>query len=190
MARHFATACAIASAALMPAAVFAESNMPQLRVETFASQVFWLVVTFSVLYVVISQIVLPQVRTTLRARETRIGVDREQADELRKEAEAAHLRAREALAAARAENDRLLREAHNRAATLFRAETQRLQAALDNERAEAEARIEASRMAALRDAEAATVELVRSLTTTLTSVQVDDAALSGAVAQAARENAI
>ena len=189
MVRHFAIACGLAGAALIPAAAFAESNMPQLRVETFASQVFWLVVTFSALYVVISRIVLPQVRTTLRARETRIGVDREQADELRKEAEAAHLRASEALAAARAENDRLLREAHERAAAAFRAETQRLQTALDNERVEAEARIEASRMAALRDAEAAAVELVRSLTTTLTSVQIDDAALSGAVAQAARENA-
>ena len=189
MARPFATACAVAGAALLPAAAVAESNMPQLRAETFASQIFWLVVTFSALYAVISRIVLPQVRTTLRARETRIGVDREQADELRKEAEAAHLRASEALAAARAESDRLLREAHDQAAAAFRAETQRLQAALESERAEAEARIETSRAAALRDAETAAVELVRSLTHTLTSVQVDDAALSGAVARAARENA-
>ena len=146
-------------------------------------------VTFSALYVVISRIVLPQVRTTLRARETRIGVDREQADELRKEAEAAHLRASETLAAARAENDRLLREAHDKATAAFRAETQRLQAVLDDERTAAEAGIEASRAAALRDAETAAVELVRSLTGTLTSVQIDDAALAGAVARAAREKA-
>ena len=174
---------------MIPVAAFAEGSMPQLRVETFASQIFWLVVTFSALYVVISQIVLPQVRTTLRARETRIGVDREQADELRKEAEAAHRRANEALAAARTENDRLLREAHDQAAAAFRAETQRLQAALEDERVEAEVRIESSRAAALQDAETAAVELVRSLTRTLTSVQIDDAALSGAVAQAIREKA-
>ncbi|MCY3702607.1 MAG: hypothetical protein OXG16_08005 [Rhodospirillales bacterium] len=161
--------------------------MPQLRVETFASQIFWLVVTFSLLYVVISRIVLPQVRTTLRARETRIGADREQADELRKEAEAAHHRGSDALAAARADSDRLLREAHDKAAETFRTETQRLQEALENERVEAEARIEASRAVALRDAEAAAVELVRSLTGNLTSVQIEDAALSRVVAQAARE---
>jgi len=164
----------------------AEGNMPQLRVETFPSQIFWLVVTFSLLYVVISRIVLPQVRTTLRARETRIGADREQADELRKEAEAAHLRGSEALAAARADSERLLREAHDQATVAFRTETQRLQEALEHERVEAEARIETSRAEALRDAEAAATELVRSLTSALTTVQIDDAALSRVVAQAAR----
>ncbi len=178
-----------AVAASLPQAALAEGGMPQLRFETFPSQIFWLVVTFTALYFVISRLVLPQVRTTLRARETRIGADREQADELRKEAEAAHQRASEALAAARADSDRILREAHDQAAEALRSHSQRLQAELDKERSEAEARIEASRGAALQDAERAASDLVRSVTRSLAGLDVNDGALAHAVSQAAKDQA-
>ena len=173
--------------ALAPALAWAEGSMPQLRFETFPSQIFWLVVTFSALYLVVGRIVLPQVRTTLGAREKRIGADRDQADELRKEAEAAHHRAGEALAAARADGDRLLREAHERAAEAFRTESQRLQEALDAERAAAEARIAASRTEALHEAEGVAADLVRSLTASLATLNIDGKTLSAAVSQAAGE---
>ncbi len=164
--------------------------MPQLRFETFPSQIFWLLATFSALYLVVGRIVLPQVRTTLGAREKRIGADRDQADKLRKEAEAAHHRAGEALAAARADSDRVLREAHERAVEASRTESQRLQEALDTEGAAAEARIAASRANALRDAEGVAADLVRSLTASLTTLNIDGKTLSTAVSQAAREEPV
>lgn len=175
------------ASALAPALAWAEGSMPQLRFETFPSQIFWLVVTFSALYVVVDRIVLPQVRSTLGAREKRIGADRDQAEELRKEAEAAHHRAGEALAAARADGDRILREAHERAAEAFRVESQRVQEALDAERTAAEARIAASKADALREAGSLAADLVRFLTASLTMLNLDGKTLAAAVSQAARE---
>ncbi len=187
MARYLAFPGLTWVAASLPSVACAEGNMPQLRVETFASQIFWLVIMFAALYAVISRIVLPQVRTTLRAREMRIGADREQADELRKEAEAAHRRGREALAAARTDSERLLEDAHGRAAAALRDQTEQLRETLERERREAEARLAAAKTSAFQDAGTAAADLVRALTNRLSPVPLEDAELSGLVAQALRE---
>ncbi len=187
MTRHLDRVCLMLAAASVPPAAVAEGGMPQLRVETFASQIFWLVILFAALYAVTSRIVLPQVRSTLRAREMRIGADREQADELRREAEAAHRRTRETLSAARADSDRLLEDAHDLAAAAFRVQTERLQETLERERKEADARIAAVRASAIQEAEAVAADLVRTLADRWSHVRTDEAVLSGVVARAVRE---
>ena len=76
-------------------------GMPQFNAETFPSQLFWLVITFVILYVCMSFIVLPRIRDNIRLRKNKITNDieraellKEQVDSLIKEYELKTLHAR------------------------------------------------------------------------------------------------
>ncbi len=65
--------------------------MPQLNYTTFPSQLFWLALTFSVLYLLLARKVLPAIRDVLQARQDRIASDLEKAELARAEAEEAKI---------------------------------------------------------------------------------------------------
>ena len=46
--------------------------MPQLEISTFPSQIFWLCVSFIVLYILLSSIVIPKISSVIKGRETEI----------------------------------------------------------------------------------------------------------------------
>ena len=61
--------------------------MPQLNPEFFVSQLFWLVVTFSFLFVFLWRVSLPRIGNVLEKRENKISEDLTAAKELQAEAE-------------------------------------------------------------------------------------------------------
>ncbi len=63
--------------------------MPQLEIATFASQIFWLAVTFIILYFYLAKGPLPVIREVLSNRQSRISNDLKKAESLKEEAEAA-----------------------------------------------------------------------------------------------------
>ena len=46
-----------------------ESGMPQLNTEYFASQIFWLVISFIILYIVMAKYALPKIANVIETRE-------------------------------------------------------------------------------------------------------------------------
>jgi F-type H+-transporting ATPase subunit b len=62
--------------------------MPQLNPEYFGTQLFWLLLTFSTLYVLLKFQALPKITAVLAMREKRIENDLQQAKELQKEVSA------------------------------------------------------------------------------------------------------
>ena len=66
----------------------AESGgMPQLNPEFWVSQIFWLTLTFGVMYLVLSKIILPKISTNLESRKLQISDNIEAADKQREESE-------------------------------------------------------------------------------------------------------
>ena len=66
----------------------AESGgMPQLNPEFWFSQIFWLVLTFGILYVVLSKFILPKISSNLEARKSQILENIEAAEKQRKDSE-------------------------------------------------------------------------------------------------------
>ena len=66
----------------------AESGgMPQLNPEFWISQIFWLTITFGILFVVLSQLILPKISANLETRKSQILENIEAADKKRKESE-------------------------------------------------------------------------------------------------------
>ena len=66
----------------------AESGgMPQLNPEFWVSQIFWLTITFGILYVVLSKFILPKISANLEIRKSQILENIEAADNQRKDSE-------------------------------------------------------------------------------------------------------
>ena len=66
----------------------AESGgMPQLDPEFWISQIFWLTLTFGILYIVLSKFILPKISANLELRKSQIQENIEAADKQRKDSE-------------------------------------------------------------------------------------------------------
>ncbi len=78
-------------------------GMPQLDFSTWPNQIFWLLVTLVVIYLVLSRIALPRIGAVLAERKGTITNDLAAADELKLKAVQAEKAYNDALAAARAE---------------------------------------------------------------------------------------
>ena len=66
----------------------AESGgMPQLDPEFWYSQIFWLIITFGILYIVLSKFILPKISDNLEARKSQVLENLELAEKQRNESE-------------------------------------------------------------------------------------------------------
>ena len=65
----------------------AEVGMPQLNPEFWASQIFWLILIFSSLYLIIWKIFLPKITLSLENRKSRVVNDLDEAQKLKENAE-------------------------------------------------------------------------------------------------------
>ena len=73
---------------LLTSAQSAESGgMPQLNPEYWVSQIFWLILTFGILYSVLSKLVLPKISNNLETRKLQILENIETAEKQREESE-------------------------------------------------------------------------------------------------------
>lgn len=79
----------------------ASSGLPQLDVNNWVGQIFWLVVSFGLLYLVLSKLILPNLAYGLVARQDRIADDLDMAADLQNEAQAAEKTYTQALEDAR-----------------------------------------------------------------------------------------
>ena len=66
----------------------AESGgMPQLNPEFWISQIFWLTITFGILYFMLSKLILPKISANLEIRKSQILENIEAAEKQRKESQ-------------------------------------------------------------------------------------------------------
>lgn len=82
-------------------------GFPQLNISTYSSQVFWLAISFCLLYILMSRLALPRVTEVMDMRQTQINVNLDRAAQLNDEAKRAH----EALDGALAEAQEVARNA-------------------------------------------------------------------------------
>ena len=80
-------ALCIASVFYINEAFGSDTGMPQLNPEFWAAQVFWLILIFSILYLVIWKIFLPKINYSIENRKSRIVNDLDEAQKLKESAE-------------------------------------------------------------------------------------------------------
>jgi len=144
------------------------AGFPPFRTETYPAQLFWLAVTFTVLFVVLWRVATPRIAGVMAERRGRITGDLGTAEQYRKDAETAAAAYQAALAAARQTAQARAEENRKR----ITADVERAKAQADEKAREAsaaaEARMATSRAQAkdrlIKAAEEAAVDIVSRLT--------------------------
>jgi F-type H+-transporting ATPase subunit b len=161
--------------------------MPQLDFSTFLPQLFWLLVSFIVLYALMKWLALPRVGAAIEARRARLDDDLGQAQALKAQAEAALAAYEKSLTEARAQAQATLRSTLARVGAEAAERQRQFAAALATETEAAEREIAAARARALSEIRGVAVDVARSVTEKLVGPLADERALSEAVGRTMAE---
>ena len=85
--KNFCFALCIAFVVCVNQAFGSETGMPQLNPEFWAAQIFWLILTFSSLYLIIWKVFLPKITLSIENRKSRVVNDLDEAQKLKENAE-------------------------------------------------------------------------------------------------------
>ena len=119
----------------------ASGGLPQLDGSTYASQLFWLAIVFTLLYLVLSRVFLPRISGMLEDRRDRIADDLDTAAGLKRDADKAGEELEKALAEARARAHGIADKTRAKLAEEIAADTEEAETALVEKQAKAEAAI-------------------------------------------------
>ncbi len=172
---------ALASLVLASRASAAEGGMPQLNFHDFAPQVVWLVISFVVLYFIMSKLAIPAIGGTLEKRQAKIQGDLDAAEKASEDTRALVAAYEKRLADAREQARRLQREraeADSAAANQRLAELgQRLGARID----EAEKRIAGQRAQVMEGIEQMATDIAADVYAKVAGQHADRGALGAKV---------
>jgi len=148
--------------------------MPQMEFADYVPQIVWLVITFATLYFLMAKLALPRITDILETRQRRLDHDLELTETLRDEATAALAEYESAIAAARGESELILAEAHERIHSEARQQLDDLNARLEGEIAESEARIGNIMTQAMGELAVAASDAARTATERLIGFEVSE----------------
>ena len=168
-------------AAETPHAEAASGGMPQFAIETWVGQIFWLFLTFGVMYFILSKFILPKIGQGLTDRGDRIADDLDEASRMQQQAAQAQADYEQALADAKA-------KAHNIAETTRKSVDEELEAEavktdeqFARKQAEADDRIRTIKTAALAKIDDVAGDTVGEIIAKLTGVKTSSARVKSAI---------
>ena len=123
------------------AAAEKKSGLPQLNVPDMAPQLVWLVLTFGLMYLIMSRVTLPRIASVIEERQNRIQRDLDEAERLKEETDRALAAYEQALAEAHGRANTIARETREKLTNEVNAERQKVESDLAAKLAEAEGRI-------------------------------------------------
>lgn len=157
--------------------------MPQIAQlgETYASQIFWMLLVFGFIFFVVGRGMVPKVMQTVSMRDQQISDDLAAAAAARAQADEEEEAWRKRENANRAKAQEIIAEAKAAAARSTEARLGETNARLDSQVSEAEGRIAAARAGALDEIEQVAAEAANDIVERLAGVKVDSAAARAAV---------
>lgn len=155
--------------------------MPQLDPAVWPTQLFWLAITFGILYLVIWRIALPRIADVLEARQRKLDDDLKKAAALKDEAETILAEYEKMRADAQASAHAVLQKTQNEMKAEAERQSHDVAAKLAKQTEEAEARIAEAKTAALASLEGTVSEVVAAATEKLIGVKAGDQEIARAV---------
>ena len=157
--------------------------MPQLDLNTWPTQIFWLAITFFALYLVISRIAIPRTGGVIEQRKSTINGDVAAAQRLKTDVDSTIKSYEAALADSRAKSQAIITQNRAELNAEIEAERAKLGAALDLKSAEAAKLIATARAKALTSVEAVAADIASDIVNELAGIKVTRAAAAEAVAK-------
>ena len=161
--------------------------MPQLNPLDWGPQLVWLLLTFGILYLLMVYVALPRIGSVIEARAARIANDLATADKLRRQTEEAIAAYEQALAEARQKAHALIEEGRTKLKEETAGERGRLEDELAKKSADAEARIDTAKRAAMKDVSTVAADVAAEIVRRLIGIAPAKAEIEKAVVTARKE---
>ena len=167
----------------------AESGgMPQLNPEFWVSQIFWLILTFGILYVVLSKLILPKISNNLESRKSQILENIEAAEKQREDSEAKLEEYEKIISKSKLEAKNIFSQSREKVLKDISAKREVLDKQIDEEISKAELEISNLRESAPDKINMIAIETSSELIQKLIGAEVNNSSISAIVYDLSRKN--
>ena len=167
----------------------AESGgMPQLNPEFWISQIFWLTLTFGILYLVLSKLILPKISANLETRKSQILENIEAAEKQREDSEMKLKEYEEIISKSKLEAKTIFNQAREKALKDINAKKEVLDGQIDEEISKAEEEIKTLRNGAPDKINKIAIETSSELIQKLIGAEVNNSSISAIVDDLSRRS--
>jgi F-type H+-transporting ATPase subunit b len=167
----------------------AESGgMPQLNPEFWISQIFWLTLTFGILYIVLSKLILPKISDNLESRKSQILENIEAAEKQRKNSEEKLKEYEEIVSKSKMEAKNIFNQAREKALKDISAKKDVLDKQIDDEIGKAEQEIKELQKGAADKINKIAIETSSELIQKLIGAEVNNSSISAIVDDLSRRS--
>ena len=167
----------------------AESGgMPQLNPEFWISQIFWLTLTFGILYVVLSKLILPKISANLELRKSQIQENIEAAERQRESSESKLKEYDAIIQKSKLEAKNIFKDAREKVLKDINSKKEILDKQIDEEISNAEKEIEALKKGAAEKINKIAIETSSDLVKKLIGAEVNNSSISAIVEDLSKRN--
>jgi len=164
------------------------SGMPQLNPEFWISQIFWLILTFGILYVFLSKLILPKISANLELRKSQIQENIEAAEKQRKDSESKLKEYDGIVLKSKLEAKNIFKDAREKALKDINSKREILDKQVDREVQKAEDEIDALKKAAPEKINKIAIETSSELVKKLIGAEINNSSISAIVDDLSKKN--
>ena len=164
------------------------SGMPQLNPEFWISQIFWLTLTFGILYIVLSKLILPKISANLELRKSQIQENIEAAEKQRESSESKLKEYDDIVLKSKLKAKNIFKDAREKALKNINSKKETLDKQIDEEIKKAEQEINILKKSAPEKINKIAIETSSELVKKLIGAEVNNSSISAIVNDLIKRN--
>ena len=166
----------------------AEAGMPQLDPKYWASQAFWLIVIFTILYISIAKFYLPKIKNNLDDRENKIKDDVDDANKFKDLSESKFKEYEKILADAKKEVIKIQMESKNILDKDIQSKKEAMEKEIENEISKAQKEIDELKRSSLNDIQNISENITSSIIENISGDKLNESSIKAAVEDVSKKN--
>ena len=178
----------IATLAISTDLFAAEAGMPQLDPKYWASQAFWLILIFTILYISIAKFYLPKIKNNLDDRENKIKDDVDDANKFKDLSESKFKEYEKILADAKKEVVKIQMDSKNILDKDIRSKKEAMEKDIENEISKAQKEIDELKRNSLNDIQNISENITSSIIENISGDKLNESSVKAAVEDVSKKN--
>ena len=166
----------------------AEAGMPQLDPKYWASQAFWLILIFTILYISIAKFYLPKIKNNLDNRENKIKDDVDDANKFKDLSESKFKEYEKILADAKKEVIKIQMESKNILDKDIQSKKEAMEKEIENEISKAQKEIDELKRSSLNDIQNISENITSSIIENISGDKLNESSIKAAVEDVSKKN--
>jgi F-type H+-transporting ATPase subunit b len=166
----------------------AEAGMPQLDPKYWISQAFWLILIFTLLYLVLSKIFIPKIKDSIDERENKIKDDLDEAQELKNLAEQKLKEYELSIEEAKKEMQKIIFESKNKLNSEIQSKKKVFDKEIEIEIKNAEKEIEILKKNSLKNISAISEEIASKVIEQISGEPMNQSSIKAAILESSKKN--